>query len=285
MIAGLFGCITVVFMKQADFRQRMLRYCAKWLLFPIPLLILSGLWYFYSIPYEIRFTSFRLNAQSQVFITGFIVFSILIFVAGIFYFLKTKPAFQRMMVFLFVLIGLGWYGSFEYLREYARKPYIIYDYMYSTSIMVDDVEMLNREGVLKHAKWTSVREVTDENMLVAGREVFNLECLACHTIGGVKNDIIGKTKDLTYMGVLSQIYGQGKVLGYMPQFVGTMKEMEALATFIAVELNNKEKITSVSQFQPAPMDNEIPPFDIDHDKYVLLAWNDLGMHCISDCDP
>ena len=157
MIAGLFGCITVVFMKQADFRQRMLRYCAKWLLFPIPLLILGGLWYFCSIPYEIRFTSFRLNAQSQVFITGFIVFSILIFVAGVFYFLKTKPAFQRVMVFLFVLIGLGWYGSFEYLREYARKPYIIYDYMYSTSIMVDDVEMLNREGVLKHAKWTSVR--------------------------------------------------------------------------------------------------------------------------------
>jgi len=29
----------------------------------------------------------------------------------------------------------------------------------------------------------------------------------------------------------------------------------------------------------------IPPFDKDKDKYVLLAWNNLGMHCISDSDP
>jgi hypothetical protein len=33
------------------------------------------------------------------------------------------------------------------------------------------------------------------------------------------------------------------------------------------------------------VDNEIPPFDMKKDKYLLLAWNDLGMHCISDCDP
>lgn len=29
----------------------------------------------------------------------------------------------------------------------------------------------------------------------------------------------------------------------------------------------------------------IPPFDKDKDEYVLLAWNNLGMHCLSDSDP
>lgn len=29
----------------------------------------------------------------------------------------------------------------------------------------------------------------------------------------------------------------------------------------------------------------IPPFDKETDQYVLLAWNNLGMHCISDSDP
>jgi hypothetical protein len=71
----------------------------------------------------------------------------------------------------------------------------------------------------------------------------------------------------------------------MPEFVGTQHEMEALAAFIAVDLNKKEMITTISQFDPEPVENEIPPFDRDKDDYVLLAWNDLGMHCISDCDP
>ncbi len=30
---------------------------------------------------------------------------------------------------------------------------------------------------------------------------------------------------------------------------------------------------------------EIPTFDKDKDEYVLLSWNNLGMHCISDSDP
>jgi len=285
MIAGLFGYITVVFSKDPDFRKKMLSYCTWWLLIPIPVLILSGFWYYYAIPEGIRYTAFDLNAQSQLFITGFIATSVLIFVLGVLFFLRMNLSVQRVMVFLIVLIGLGWYGSFEYLREYARKPYIIHGYMFSTSILEKDADKLNAEGILAHAKWTAISEVTDENMAEAGREIFNLECLACHTIRGVKNDIVDKTKDLTYMGILSHIYGQGKILDYMPRFVGTEREMEALATFIAVDLNQKDKITTVSQFDPEPVENEIPPFDMENDKYVLLAWNDLGMHCISDCDP
>lgn len=285
MIAGLFGYVTVVFSKEAELRKKMIKYCTKWLLYPVPFIILGAIWYFYSVPEEIRITTFRLNAQTQFFVTAFLVTSILIFVAGLFYSLRTTLAVQRVMVFVFLLIGLGWYGSFEYLREYARKPYIIHGYMYSTTILENQVETLNREGVLKHAKWTTVREITEENELQAGRELFNLQCLACHTIGGVKNDIIDKTKDLTYMGMISQLYGQGKVLNYMPRFVGTSREMEALAAFIITELQGKEKITTLAKYEPTPVENEIPPFDVQKDEFVLLAWNDLGMHCISDCDP
>lgn len=89
---------------------------------------------------------------------------------------------------------------------------------------------------------------------------------------------------LSFMGMVSQIYGQGKILDYMPRFVGTRKEMESLAEFIIMELNKKEKVTKLDQYQPEPADNEIPPFDPERDEYVLLTWNCLGMHCISDCD-
>jgi len=285
MIAGLFGYVTVVFSSDEELRRKMLGYCTKWLLFPVPVIALGAIWYYFSVPEAIRITTFELNAQSQFVVTAFIVTSILIFVFGIFYSLRTTPLIQRILIFVFILIGLGWYSSFEYLREYARKPFIIHGHMYSTSILKADVESLNKEGLLNHAKWTTVKEITEANEMEAGRELFNLQCLACHTIGGVKNDILEKTKDLTYMGMISQLYGQGKVMDYMPKFVGTQPEMEALAAFITVELNGKERVTQLSQFDPEPVENEIPEFDIFNDEYVLLAWNDLGMHCISDCDP
>lgn len=285
MIAGLFGYVTVVFSKDKELRSKMIKYCTRWLLFPVPLIFLGALWYVWSVPESIRLTTFHLNAQSQFVVTAFLVTSVLIFVAALFYSLRTTPLLQKIMVFVFLLIGLGWYSSFEYLREYARKPYIIHGYMYSTSILAGDVEMLNREGVLKHAKWSSVNRVTAENRLTAGRELFNLQCLACHTIGGVKNDIIEKTRDLTYMGMISQLHGQGKVLDYMPRFTGTRQEMEALAAYIIEGLHGKELVTTLAEFTPSPVDNDIPPFDDATDDYLLLAWNDLGMHCISDCDP
>ncbi len=38
-------------------------------------------------------------------------------------------------------------------------------------------------------------------------------------------------------------------------------------------------------FEAKDLPVEIPPFDKDRNDYVLLAWNNLGMHCISDSDP
>ncbi len=285
MIAGLFGYVTVVFSNDAELRKQMLRYCTKWLLYPVPLIALGAVWYYFTVPEAVRFTTFQLNAQTQFIVTAFIVTSVLIFVFGIFFSLRTTPIIQRVLIFVFILIGLGWYSSFEYIREYARKPYIIYGYMYSTSIIESDIETINKDGLLKHAKWTTVKEINNDNELEAGRELFNIQCLACHTVGGVKNDIIEKTKNLSYMGMISQLYGQGKTLDYMPKFVGTQREMEALSAFITTELAGKEKVSQLSHYEPEPVENDIPPFDMKNDEYVLLAWNDLGMHCISDCDP
>ncbi len=285
MIAGLFGYVTVVFQESGVFRTKMLRYCTKWLLYPIPFIGVTAYWYYMSVPADIRETTFQLNAQSQLLVTLFIITSVAVFIGGLYFALKTNPAIQRVLVFVFILFGLGWYGSFEYMREYARRPFVIYNYMYSSSIHKNNVEKLNQEGLLAHAKWTTVKKINNENKLGAGRELFNIQCLACHTIEGVKNNIVSKTADLTYMGVIAQLYGQGKILDYMPAFVGTQEEMEALAAYITQDLNQKELVTELPRYEPNPERNQIPSFDPDQDEYVLLTWNDLGMHCISDCDP
>ncbi len=115
--------------------------------------------------------------------------------------------------------------------------------------------------------------------------MFNIQCLSCHTVDGVRNDIIPKTKDYPYFGVMALLNGQGKVHRYMPQFVGTETEKDALAQYIVSGINNKEAVTEIEPYAIEEIETEIPVFDIKKSEYVLLVWNDLGMHCISDSDP
>jgi len=285
MIAGLFGYVTTVFLKPSDFRSTIMRYCSKWLLYPLIGLIPAGLWYYWSLPENVRTTNFMLNPQTVPFIQILIITTILIFAFGIFLSLKGNRQVQIIATFVLLIIGLFWMAGFEYSREIARKPYIINEYMYSTSILKTDLEKVNRQGVLKYARWAAVKEVTDANVNEAGREIFNLECLSCHTIDGIRNDILPLTKNITYLGMISQLTGQGKVRTYMPPFAGTARELEALAAYIVGTLQGKDLIMHTEPVETGKTESMPSAFDPKADRYVLLAWNDLGMHCISDSDP
>ena len=65
--------------------------------------------------------------------------------------------------------------------------------MYSTSILKNEVAGIAKSGVLKNAKWVDVREINEGNKAEAGRQIFNILCLSCHSVGGPLNDIIKLT--------------------------------------------------------------------------------------------
>ena len=285
MIAGLFGYVTTVFLKESAFRTFMMRYCSKWLLYPLIGLIPSGFWYYWSIPEEVRFTNFILNPETVPFVQILIISTILIFLIGIFLSLKGKKSFQIAAVFVLLIIGLLWMGGFEYSREIARKPYIIRDYMYSNSILKSDMDKINEEGLLKNARWSGVKEITRKNTVEAGQEIFNLSCLSCHTIDGIRNDILPLTENYTYTGIRSLLKGQGKIRSFMPPFIGTDEELDALAAYIQGSLHEKELIEYPEPYPIGKANSQPSSFDQKSSEYILLVWNDLGMHCISDCDP
>lgn len=286
MIAGMFGYVTIVFSPESQFRTRMMRYCTKWLLFPVPVIMLSGAWYFFSIPEAVRSANFGMNAQVATASSTFIITSILIFLFGLYFTLRSNTTIQKMMVLVVLIIGQAWYGGFEYMREVARKPYIIYDHMFSTSILKADAEKIARDGLLKHAKWTGIKQITDANRLEAGKELFNLQCLSCHTPNGARNNIREKSEGLTYMGMLSHLEGQGKLLKYMPPVLGTQEEKEALAEYIVGGILQKAVVKKPEKFEHLEnLAYEIPPFDREKDEYALFVWNDLGMACTFDSDP
>lgn len=92
--------------------------------------------------------------------------------------------------------------------------------------------------MLKHATYTSVSEITQENKVQAGEEVFMLACSRCHTGQGVNSvvDVFERmmgTKDTLNVNTM-KAYMPNMHTGrnYMPPFPGNEAEAEALAVFI-----------------------------------------------------
>ena len=278
-IAGMFGLITATFLKEKALRQYLYTLNTRWLFFPFILIAITALWYLAILPSDAEANLLRFNPAVKPYFTIWVITTALIFLTGITFLVKLPLTFQRFTVFILVLTGLGWMAGFEYTREIARKPYVIYGYMYSNSIKHSDMDSVNRTGFLKSAKWSDIKEVTADNMLDAGNELMRMQCLSCHTLGG-NNDIVSSTSHLTERGMEAKITGLGSFSEYMPPFAGTGEEKEALAAYIMREIHGKEAPESY-QAKVKEETVTVPPFN-DNNKYVLLAWNDLGMHCISD---
>jgi len=284
MMAGIFGILSTLFFAPKEKRPVLLKYNIKWLYVALPILVLSSIWYFLTVPEVSKVVNFEFNRQVLLAKKVLYLSSVLLYLLSLPLLLRVGFILQRVLVFLILFIGLLWIGSFEHLREYARRPYVIYDYLYSFGLKVEDKKKVNEKGFLKYTRWASVKEITEENKLLAGKEIFNFQCLSCHTVKGLRNDIVKKTEGLTYFGLISQLYGQGKVLGYMPKFVGTEKEREALAAFIAKGLLGKAAQTP----EPKPAIKELKEqplaFNPEKDEYALFVFSPLGMKCVTDAD-
>ncbi|NCC25643.1 MAG: cytochrome C [Deltaproteobacteria bacterium] len=283
VFAGLFGFVTAVFVKDKEVRQSLVRYCARWVMIPFVFMILSAWWYLAALPEGPKAMIMGQNPEIIPFYNGFLIVSAVIFLGGLVMAVRMPGAVRKPVAFVLLILGLAHMGCFEWIREAGRRPFVISDFMYSNSILVSQEAGINAAGILKTARWVEHREITPGNELAAGREIFLLKCSACHSIGGPNNDIRPLTAKYTVLGMDSQLNGMGKLNTYMPRFMGTKEERWALARYIVEELNGGGPPAQEGQ-KAKSLPNEIPPFDKGRDEYVLLAWNNLGMHCISDSD-
>ncbi|MEN8244377.1 MAG: cytochrome ubiquinol oxidase subunit I [Thermodesulfobacteriota bacterium] len=282
-LAGIFGFVTAVFFARPHLRNKMLGYCSRWLIFPLPVMVLSALWYFAVLPDAVQ--SMILGHSPEIapavaLFGGLLpVFLILALIMR----LKVPARVQVVAAFVCLMTGLVYMGAFEWIREAGRRPYLIYGHTYSTSVRVGEEAALYKDGILKSARWVQHRTVTLENEQKAGQEIFRIACMGCHSIGGPINDILALTADYSMMGMQAQLNGQGKLLTYMPPFMGTGDERWALARYIVRGLHNRQEPTRDTQeLNEIPV--EAPVFDPAIAQYVLLAWSDKGMHGMTDND-
>jgi len=235
--------IPVFTRKDRDFRLVAVRAAALWIMGWMPLLLAGGAWYAHAVPAAMvsnvtvaLLTQGLAGWERTAYVMLGLTAGAIVVIAA---FAAWKPGRAHPLVLaLPVLLGFGLMAHFERVREFIRKPYAIAGYLYSNGFRPEEYPLLKRDGLLKHATYTSIRTITDENQLEAGREVFRLACTRCHTVDGV-NGIKG---NLTAMYGTEALW-DAKIIAsyidilhnarsYMPPFPGNAPERDALAAYL-----------------------------------------------------
>ncbi len=282
MLAGLFGFLTATWIKEPGLRLKMVRHCALYLLAPFFLLLAATWWYKAVLPAELQNLIFTEMPEMRPFISGFIRLSPVLVLGGLVMATRLPVMLKRPIAVIMLLTGFIYLGCFEFVREGGRRPYIIRDYMYSTAILKKDMARVRQNGLLKEAKWVRNREITTDNRLAAGREIFNILCLNCHSIGGPVNDISPIAANFIPSGLDGMIEGMDNTHPFMPPFAGNAEERAALAWFLTNGLHGSQDPTSATTPEIKVRQTIIPPFSSESDEFVLLAWSELGICSISD---
>lgn len=245
LVAGSFGMmlVTLFFKKGTELRLKAVKYVSKWIILWAPISLLGAVIYYRAIP-EAMIANMSTAVGTMDFnkyyylMKYFIIFgissSLIMAVLGLY---KAKWIKSYMVLFP-VLMAFGYLGFFERVREFVRKPYVIGGYMYSNLLLEEDYPVYQQYGLLKNATYTTVTEITPENKVEAGRNVFAIACSRCHTTQGVNSVVdvfermygVGKPLDINSMASYIPNMHNGRT--YMPPFPGTQEESEALAAYI-----------------------------------------------------
>lgn len=251
MISAAFFCWLLVLCftdRDSDFRPKLVRFAAIWALAWTPVCAFGAWWYAGRIPTSMMGNlAVALTTQEFVSWHGGLLRSAAVALVCVFSFAlygvyapRHLPRWALVIPFVCSLLLLGY---FERIREFIRKPYVVAGYMYANGLRKDDLPLLQRDGLLKHATYVSTREITPETELVAGRDVFLIACSRCHTTDGLNG----------VMAHLRRMYGTNEwlpdVVGnyvknmhgarpYMPPFPGNDAELKALAAYL-VDLRHR----------------------------------------------
>lgn len=235
----------------AELRQKAFVSISKWILFWIPFLILGSYLYYRVIPVAMK-ANMGVSLTTQEFVswyqmTKFVILGSFIFVSVFCFIGLFRFRFPRLLLPIPLIVFIGLMGTFERSREFIRKPYAIGGYLYANGLRKDDYPLFQKEGLLKFAPYVSVREINDQNILIAGKDLFVLTCTRCHTVDGV-NSI--KTKLGSMYGrepwkvetIQSYLSVMHQARTFMPPFPGNEKEKEALASYLVSLQTSKDKL-------------------------------------------
>lgn len=243
--------LAMIFVKKDNIiREKAISYISMWILLWTPVTAAGAFAYYIPIPdmmignlpTAVGTMAFSNWYDTLLWYVGIAVIISFLFALWGFLLPKRMPKLA-MIIPVFAL--LTFLGTFERIREFIRKPYVIGEYMYANALQTESYPLFKEKGILPFATYSEVSYVTDDNKVTAGKEVFNISCGRCHTVTGL-NSVVTKFNDMTKGKPLTNdlitgyIPSMHKVWYYMPEFPGNEAELDALAEYIIQMNKNPE---------------------------------------------
>ena len=150
-----------------------------------------------------------------------------------------SASFQRPLALLGLLLACWGFGGFEWIREVARKPFVIRDVMYSNGIRVEQVAEYQKDGFLAGNAWARTFAASrGDTDLARGEALLRSQCLACHTRDGYRG-LRGLTAsnsegdNVAFIQAIRELDpALNPYLDRMPPFAGTEQEAELLGKYL-----------------------------------------------------
>jgi mono/diheme cytochrome c family protein len=237
LLSVSFGLLIVKFLKSyRDVWPAVWRFAGLSFLLITPFYLLSVLSYYHMLPMHIEnlIPTALMTAKYAAYahLSKIFFFIIVIFLLGagaVLLFKKTDFKFLSVVPLILLIFAAG---QFERVREFIRKPYTIYNYLYSNAIHKAERPFLDKEGILNYSGWAARSATETEESLRNGEKIYTIECSGCHTMRGV-NGILKKKTIMQNRDILEnflKIYEGSHP--YMPPFIGTEEERTALAAYL-----------------------------------------------------
>jgi len=251
--AGIYSTFVISRLNpDSSVRKELLAYTCKWLLPAYVLLVPAMIWYYAVLPTEVLGnllsglaggvgTAAQGNMMfvSRTALLGLVA----IITTGLAFFVSAylNPREFTMRKSAVLLVGIALFiATFEYTREYIRKPYVVRGFMFSNGVPLKAIT----NKPLKRSFTAEMRFKPSDSTL--GEQMFVGQCMACHTMDGYRSlskRLKGMDAKTIHESILLEMQKPGKENRYykvMPPVIGTDEELKALSDYLYTSIKKIE---------------------------------------------
>jgi cytochrome d ubiquinol oxidase subunit I len=228
----------------SELKNVIVRAVSQWAVAGMALIAVGGVWYMMAMPDHAQLNLIRAPILLIMTALNFTV-TLLVVAALAWGVISGARWITPPSALMLLLAGALAATTGEFVREGARKPYRIENYLIAPGVLVSQIPAFQKDGFIAHARWLNfylhnegkVLENDKAARIKAGEGIFQYHCASCHALfgyNGMKPIIYPWTPEL----IRDAVNNLHRTNPAMPPWLGNATEREHLAAYLA-QLNEE----------------------------------------------
>jgi len=239
-MAGLFTLLTAAYLRRGPARISAVRWSAVWVIAGLAATGAVFQWYGAALADALPGWADQAAGALPVLPTvlSLLRIGLLLGVLVALWPLSAPRTWNPLGGWLLFAAGLAVFAGGEWIREAARKPYIIHGYLYSTGLRVDQEPEVAARGAGAFTRW---RDPAAATPAARGADLYRAWCQPCHTLDGYNGlrPYLVHWSDAQITEFLPRLQ---HMRGLMPAWHGSAQDTAELTTRLAEARDGREAV-------------------------------------------